>query len=70
MKYLKLNNWLIYLIGAPIIVIATFIYILLVSDLEIGAVFRSIQLYVYIIIGYIIVIASLHLFTKYIANNK
>ena len=67
---MKNNTSLIYLIAAPAIIIAVFLYIMFVSELELGAVLRSIQLYIYIVIGFIVVITSLHFIIKYFTRPK
>ena len=61
---------LIYLMTAPVIIVAVLLYILFISDIEIATVFRSIQLYVYIVIGFVVVISAIHFILIKIAKEK
>lgn len=67
---MKDKKWLVYLISAPVVMITIFLYIFFISEIEISDVIRSIKLKIYIVIGFIVSIAVVHLFIKHFFKEK
>jgi hypothetical protein len=67
---MKDKKLLVYLIAAPVVMITIFLYIFFISEIEISDVIRSIKLKIYIVIGFIVSIAVLHLIIKHFFKEK
>ena len=67
MKYKKRY---VYLFAIPVVLITIFWYVFFINEVGISDVIRSIQLKVYIVLGFVIAISALHFAVKRYFKEK
>jgi len=60
----KNKKWLVYIFTPIMVLMTLFLYVYFISDIKIIDIFNSIKLTLYIILGFTVLIAALHMILK------